>query len=224
MKHHHELVVDVETYADIPADLAEELTGNVKADGRLKDPSKILADIAAKQEAVYSRAALSPLTGKVIMIGLAAREVSDSGEVGPWVFEQRDVEQCPSGDRDFPAEQFVLNFLLARIGLSTRFITFNGRTFDMPLLAARCVVHGLSAGSALPIGRDLYSRVIDLRDVLTEGTLANWTMRILSERKDTGDVAKMVDEGRWGDLRERNKQDVMATARIYDRVRRVVSL
>jgi hypothetical protein len=70
---------------------------------------------------------------------------------------------------DYPDERALLRRLVAELGARDRIVTYNGRGFDMPLLASRLTVHGLFAEQAtlperhddlLPIARRLWRRVL----------------------------------------------------------------
>ena len=56
---------------------------------------------------------------------------------------------------DYPYEPALLRALAADLAAAPRLVTYNGRTFDMPMLAARLTVHGLFREQAtLPAAHD----------------------------------------------------------------------
>ncbi len=56
---------------------------------------------------------------------------------------------------DYPYEPALLRSLTADLAGFARLVTYNGRTFDMPMLAARLTVHGLfREQAALPVAHD----------------------------------------------------------------------
>ena len=56
---------------------------------------------------------------------------------------------------DYPYEPPLLRAVAADLASSPRLVTYNGRTFDLPMLAARLTVHGLFREQAtLPIAHD----------------------------------------------------------------------
>lgn len=68
---------------------------------------------------------------------------------------------------DYPHERPLLRLVTAALAEAPRVVTYNGRTFDVPLLAARLTVHGLFAEQAglpsvhddlLPVARRLWRR------------------------------------------------------------------
>jgi uncharacterized protein YprB with RNaseH-like and TPR domain len=68
---------------------------------------------------------------------------------------------------DYPYERPLLRALLAELATTERLVTYNGRTFDMPMLAARLTFHGLfrehshipaTHDDLLPTARRLFRR------------------------------------------------------------------
>ena len=68
---------------------------------------------------------------------------------------------------DYPHEPALLRALTAELRSVERLVTYNGRTFDLPMLAARLTVHGLFRDQAtvpdahddlLPLARRLFRR------------------------------------------------------------------
>src|SRR5688500_10918857 len=68
---------------------------------------------------------------------------------------------------DYPYEPALLRALAADLATAPRLVTYNGRTFDMPMLAARLTVHGLfheqstlpaAHDDLLPVARRLFRR------------------------------------------------------------------
>jgi hypothetical protein len=98
---------------------------------------------------------LSTGAGTVIFMAAVARLD------GPWVTVRQYV--LP----DFPYEPPLLRAVAADLATFPRLVTYNGRTFDMPMLAARLTVHGLFREQAtlpdvhddlLPDARRLFRR------------------------------------------------------------------
>jgi uncharacterized protein len=98
---------------------------------------------------------LSTGAGTVIFMAAVARLE------GPWVTVRQYV--LP----DFPYEPALLRAVAADLATFPRLVTYNGRAFDMPMLAARLTVHGLFREQAtlpdvhddlLPDARRLFRR------------------------------------------------------------------
>jgi DNA polymerase elongation subunit (family B) len=205
-----DLVIDIETYQDIPDEVLESRRAQISAPSNYKDPEKIAKYIEEKTAEIVEKAALSPLTGRVVAVGMGLRRHG-----GDWEFA------CLT-DR-INDEQL----LLARVD-STLFdvghghlITFDGTRFDIPFLVARAMRHGMLLRYRWPLAR--YSkRHIDLFTILQSGSLGDWSALVLGEsKKATGaDVAAMVEQERWDDLKTYCLADVRITARLYDAIER----
>jgi uncharacterized protein len=70
---------------------------------------------------------------------------------------------------DYPHERPLLRAVAAALAAATRIVTYNGRSFDLPLLTTRLTVHGLFAEQAslatvhddlLPVARRLWRRAL----------------------------------------------------------------
>jgi hypothetical protein len=95
--------------------------------------------------------------------GTAAAEASEQGRPAPG----RLVQYLA---RDYSEEESVLQAFLGEAAAASTWITFNGRTFDLPFLALRAAYHRLPAPSPqrhvdlLPVARRLWgSRLPDCR-------------------------------------------------------------
>lgn len=117
------------------------------APSNLKDPDKIAAAIAKKRADYIADAALDPLTGCVLAIGV-------NGDV---------VE----GDEAEMLKAFW--WLLSEDGRFPQIIGFNITGFDLPFLFKRSWRHGIKPPSWLRKGRYWDSDVVDLREVWCMG-------------------------------------------------------
>mgnify|MGYP001489403492 CR=1 FL=1 len=205
----HEVVLDIETYADITPEQLERMAADVEAPKNWKDPEKIAAYIERKKAEIVEKAALSPRTGKVVCVGLLFRNVGETGaEWKPWALAS-------------PDEDDLLRMVdtVLHGATITRIITFNGKRFDLPYLVARYMTHAMQTRFNLPVGHD--KRHIDLWDLLgRDGSLSAWGDAILGAPKEkTGaDVAAMVDAGEWDAIKAYCLDDVRMTAALYDRL------
>lgn len=50
---------------------------------------------------------------------------------------------------DYPGESFFISAVLEALGTDTTLVTYNGKSFDLPLLRTRCVLNGISPPDAL---------------------------------------------------------------------------
>ncbi len=138
---------DCETSA-LPLEILQKSMPIFEANKTLKDPEKIAADIEKKRQAYIADAALDPLTGKVLAIGIY-------DELG---------FSCISGDEKTMLETF---WKLADETLSTsnQLVGFNVNDFDLPFLFKRSWHHGIQPPKILRDGRYWNRDIIDLREV-----------------------------------------------------------
>jgi hypothetical protein len=129
-----------------PFDPAEVKTGN------LKDPDKIAAKLAEAEvnhrRDFFERAALDPLTGRVLAIGLL-----DQGNVRIL------------GDEDEPT--LLREFWLAcrgQMGRINPMVGFNTHLFDLPFLIRRSWKHGIAVPFGIRRGRYWGEEMVDLRE------------------------------------------------------------
>lgn len=211
----HEVVIDIETYADITQDQLERMAADIQAPKNWKDPEKIAAYVEKAKADLVSKAALSPRTGKIVCVGMCIRNVGESGaEWKPWMLATSD-------------ERNLLNMVdVVLDGCAvTRIITYNGKRFDLPYLVARCMMHDMKTRFKFPVGYD--RRHVDMFELLgKDGGLGAWSDAILHEPhdQDGSDVAGMVEAGLWDDLSNYCMTDVRHTVALYERMQAVTNL
>lgn len=173
----------------------------------------------------------SPLTGSIVAIGVYDLER-----------EQGAVYYQGEAADDQVHDQFVLkvrseaemlrDFWEGAQSYDT-FVTFNGRSFDVPFLLHRSVANGIAPSRDLMEGRYLYqqknARHVDLYDQLSfygamhrKGTLHLYCRAFgIESPKAEGiggdDVALLFAERRFRDIALYNARDVRATASLYEK-------
>jgi len=205
-----DLVIDIETYQDIPEEVLESRRSQIQAPANWKDPDKIAKYVEEKTAEIASKAALSPLTGRVVAVGMGLRRNKGNWEFACFV-DRINYEEKLLGEVDralFAVEHGHL-------------ITYNGTRFDIPFLVARAMRHGLTLMYKWPLAR-YAKRHLDLFSILQSGSLSDWSALVLGETKKSSgaDVAAMVSEERWDDLKTYCLADVKITARLYDAIER----
>jgi hypothetical protein len=113
---------------------------------RVDLPSDAARALATLVPAAYfdtETTGLSTGAGTVIFLAGVARVESDSVVVRQYLLP------------DYPFERLLLRALAADLATAARLVTYNGRTFDVPMLAARLTVHGLfHEQSSIPAAHD----------------------------------------------------------------------
>ena len=109
-------------------------------------PHAVAEALATYPEAAYfdtETTGLSTGAGTVIFLAAVARVAGSRITVRQYLLP------------DYPYEPAMLRALTADLATAPRLVTYNGRSFDMPMLAARLTVHGLFVQqAALPAEHD----------------------------------------------------------------------
>ncbi len=215
-----DVVIDIETDQDVSEAQRVHLEAGISAPKNYKDAGKIEAYIAKAKVEVLTKAALSPRTGRVVCVGIGVRTHDEGKPPRPkWDFSA------------FVDEQNEEKKLLATIDevldgqTHGHLITFDGRRFDLPFMAARAMKHDMNLRYKWPLGYN--PTHIDLFELLgKEGRLDAWAMGLLGRPKTSSgsEIAGMVEAGRWDDIRAHCLEDVRMTAELYDRLVRVASV
>jgi hypothetical protein len=120
---------DLET-GPLPRDEALQVAPAFEPDGRLKDPEKIAADLDAKENKWYDRAALDALTGRVECFAWAA----GNAEPKTMDFTKHDEKEIVT---------FALDGLDKAMLNGNTIVGFNIRKFDLPFLLRRAIILGI---------------------------------------------------------------------------------
>ena len=141
-----------------PFDPAEVKTGN------LKDPDKIaakLAEAAANHRRdFFERAALDPLTGRVVAIGLLAGGEMKNAE------GKMEPRQCVILGHEDEAQTLREFWLVCRgrMGRINPMVGFNTHLFDLPFLIRRSWKHGIAVPFGIRRGRYWGEEMVDVRE------------------------------------------------------------
>ncbi|HZR17850.1 MAG TPA: ribonuclease H-like domain-containing protein [Verrucomicrobiae bacterium] len=121
--------------------------------GNLKDPEKIAAKLAEAEAAhrheFVERAALDPLTGRVLAIGLMTQEAQFSV-----IADEDEARLLQDFWRSCRGDKGRLN----------RMVGFNSRSFDLPFLIRRSFKHRVDIPFGVRRGRYWSDEMIDLRE------------------------------------------------------------
>lgn len=142
-------ILDIETKPD--AELIEAFTANIKPAGNIKDPAKIAADIQKKKDAARKSMSVDQDYCDIVCIGI--KEVGQPGNL--YTIEQMEQWSTENLNDDM------------------KLVTFNGKTFDIPII----IKSGIKKGVRLPYAvlkgmTERYSKAsnhVDLIQVLSFG-------------------------------------------------------
>lgn len=152
------LIYDIETIPLPDAELSR-MEPVFEAPVNYKDPEKIAAAIAEKRGAWKERAALSPLTGRVAMIG--AR-----------IEESNRIIRLNSDDCDYDRQEAMMlrefwSIATLNIEYGNLLVGFNSHGFDIPFLARRSWALGVDV--PIPVHNKMRMPWVDLMEVFTMG-------------------------------------------------------
>ncbi|MEX1052088.1 MAG: ribonuclease H-like domain-containing protein [Patescibacteria group bacterium] len=177
---------------------------------------------------------LSPLTGQVVAIG----SVDGDSKRGAVYYldpsgQADDHETDGLVFRSFASEKELIVKFWELAERYDTFVTYNGRSFDVPFLNIRSAIHKIKPSKDLMEGRYLYQQRktvhVDLYDQLTYyggfrfatgGSLhmACQAFGITTPKEDGIDgsqVSAMFSTGRYQEIAEYNARDIQATKQLY---------
>jgi hypothetical protein len=185
------IIFDIETgplpEADLEAMLPAFDSAEVKT-GNLKDPAKIAEKIAEAEanhrRDYFDKAALDPLTGRVVAIGVKVFDAS--GEAGPSFTKGGRFAIIGHDDEARTLREFW-DATRGQMGRLNPLVGFNIFGFDLPFLFRRSWKHRLAIPFGLRRGRYWSDQLVDLRDV--------WQLGDRQARGSLDSIAKHFDVG-----------------------------
>ncbi|HED65528.1 MAG TPA: 3'-5' exonuclease [Planctomycetes bacterium] len=187
------------------------------------------------REAVPERTALFPGLGKIITIGMWNLEMDRGlvlleGDSHP----SKEWERVPKSDIIRGEERELLEHFWKILDRKRpRLVSFNGRTFDGPMLMIRSAQLGVTPTKNLVGNRYRMGDLVDLLEVFTfmgavrdRYSLDYWCRRFDIESPkgsiDGSQVARAYREGRIEEIGEYCLRDVRATGALYKRVEKTI--
>ncbi len=187
------------------------------------------------REAVPERMALFPGLGKIIAIGMWNLDADQGlmlleGEAE----DQRDWEKVPGSQVMRGSEAELLErFWEILANKRPRLVSFNGRSYDGPILMIRSAQLGIAPTKHLVPNRYNIGEHCDLMDVFRfmgawwdQYTLDYWCRRFDIESPkgsvDGSQVARYYREGRIEEIGEYCLRDVRATGQLYSKVEKTL--
>ncbi|ACZ49121.1 MULTISPECIES: 3'-5' exonuclease [Anaplasma] len=221
------LVFDIETIPD--TDSCDSLVGRA-----------VGGDVAAKREAMADyhlevtngqNPFLRQPFHKIVTISFLRADIRR--DLGCEHFTLREIRS--GGTVASTERELVRGFLGYLSAIKPRIVTFNGRTFDLPVIKYRAMVHGVQAGYLYNSGdkwNNYFQRYstdwhCDLLDYLSDfGTSARVKMHEVCSVLnfpgkigiDGSEVARMYDCGQLSEIRDYCESDVINTYLVYLRL------
>ncbi len=206
MPYRHTLVIDV---ASCPIDRAEDYIDTPSAPSNWKDPVKIAAYQAEKRAERIAEAGLDLDLARISCVGLQLDQ------------EEPIIMPCRTEDDERKALAEVHGLATHPFDTPT-LVTYNGHSFDLPLLMRRARYLGVPFPA---INIDRYkSYNLDLMAILTDRDPSRRrSLSFYVKRLGWTDLVKPLSgaqescapaEGKWDELCESVKHDVIATGRL----------
>jgi hypothetical protein len=215
----NEIAFDIETIPDpnIPPELEAELFKDIVAPANYKSEEKIAEYVLNKKLEIRQGFALSPTTGRVASVALY-------GECEPTVEIAYTVE-----------DEFQILFafwetvhqLHNRFRGAVRWISYNGKSFDLPFLIARSAKYKIKPKVLIDMKKFDLTRHFDLIDALSNFGAAKktkldyWLMAFSLPRKTESGahVGDMWDAGRYEDISQYCLDDCKRTLWLYQPIK-----
>jgi len=232
MSNSQKLVIDIETVGENFEGLDEATQENLTHWIRKEAAND--QEYKGALEEMKNRLGFSPLTAEIVVIGVLDY-YKNEGVVYYQAPEEKHEEFTENG---ITFKQLSEKDMLNRFWEGARkygtFITFNGRSFDIPFLMVRSAVHGIRPTKDLMRGRYLYQHDpqavhIDLYEQLSfygavrrKGSLHLWSRAFgIESPKGSGitgdDVGMLYKEKRYLDIARYNVGDLQATKALYEK-------
>jgi len=232
------LILDIETIGEDfnAADSAtrENLTRWIKRESNDEEEYKLAL------EDLKNGLGFSPLTGEVVAIGMLDYHKNE----GAVYYQAPNAKLEETKEEGITFKPMGEKEMLSRFWEAAKhyqvFITFNGRSFDLPFLMVRSAIHDIRPTKDLMRGRYLYQHNpealhIDLLEQLTfygasrkKGSLHLWTRAFGIESPKSGgvtgdDVGPLFKKKKYLDIAKYNVGDLRATRALYDKWEKYLS-
>lgn len=228
------VIFDIETIGE-EWDALDETTQHVLSrwvDRTAKDDESREAQMKDLREGL----GFSPLTGRIVAVGCYDLEraagvvyYDDNGAGGKESVEGN-ITLKPRDEKTM-----LVDFWQGAKSYDT-FVTFNGRGFDVPFMALRSAIHGVTPSVDLLDGRYLYQQKLGYKHVDLADQLSFYgavfrkqplhlfcrAFGIESPKADGvsgDDVTALFSEGKYVDIARYNARDIIATAKLYEKWR-----
>ena len=218
------IAIDIETAKDDLETSQEGWYVSKRADKRLKDPAKIKAN----GERVMESFPLSPLTGKIILIGI----ISDSN-IGDMLKANTDapgtfvLQIGLDGKTEKEMLETFWNIISTGMARGHRLVTFNGKKFDLPFIFARSLFTGVPKPNSLRTMDSFlnkYNTVAHVDVFVTvgeKGSQSEWANKLLPDEPLSSDghlIPKWYTEGMYDEIISKNYLDLKQLFYLYKKM------
>jgi DNA polymerase elongation subunit (family B) len=226
------LTLDIETYKDISDEgYVAWKSSNIQAPSNYKDPEKIAASIAEQKRDLQSKFALSPLTGKIILIGCLTDVNPDKDVVKysivKYSIDGKDVWYVPlEGDEIEILTNFWKLFHFQQLKDGGDICTYNGKAFDLPFILHRSTILNIKLPIKISMQKYLnkyqHTPHLDIFNWFGSGSLVEWSYRLgigNSLQRDGDKIGSWYEDGQMQQIKDKNMIDLAQTYSIYQRIK-----
>lgn len=221
------LTIDIETYRDtLPDNYLQYKLGNISAPATYKDPEKIERYITDAKAEALNKLALSPLTGRIILIGLLFDKDPQLSNQTQYSINMKPVWYVPiQGDEKDILNKFWMTFN-KYIFNDVDIVSFNGKAFDLPFIMNRTLINNVQMPRKIPMGDYLnkyrHSPHLDVYNWFGSGSLVEWAYRLGltdSLARDGKQIGTWYETGQMQTIIDKNIIDVAQTSSIYLKIK-----
>lgn len=223
------LFFDIETYKDVSDEnyIAWKQAG-ISAPSNYKDPIKIAENIAQQKAEMGDKFALSPLTGKIILVGLLSDvKLSESWSNATHKHNEKEYWLIQlTGDEREILSKFWDVLKLQALKAGDHLVSYNGKQFDLPFLLHRSTILNIKPSQRIVITKMLnkyqHEPHLDLFNWFGSGSLVEWSYRLgvsNSLERDGGKIGGWYESGQMDIIKQKNSIDLFQTSMIYDRIK-----
>jgi DNA polymerase elongation subunit (family B) len=182
----------------------------------------------SEEEAVKERLGLSAMTGKVIAIGMMNPDNRRGGVYYEIPNAETEVEEVEGEGVTFRggSEEEILRSFWNDVKRYDLWVTFNGRTFDIPFLMQRSLILGIKPSKNLDSARFRVKPHCDLMDILSffgatrPYSLSFWCTTLgIQDPKEEGIEGSMIGDlyhdGKHMEIARYCLRDVVATVELF---------
>ena len=202
----------------------------IKAPVNYKDPVKIEESIKEQQATALNSFALSPLTGKIILIGMLVDCLHTGATESDYTkYRVADADMYYVGLDNTNEKELLTEFwkIFSYHNLNTPLlITFNGKKFDLPYILHRSAILGIDPPRKIRMQPYLskYDNTMhfDVYNWFDGGSLVEWSYKLgLTESlaRDGNKIGGWYEEGNMDLIKDKNKIDLAQTYSIYSKLK-----
>ncbi len=229
------IVFDIETIGEDFEKIDKQTQQMIESKaGRKVEDKKDKKELKESLDNEIDQFGLSPLTGKIVSIGMLDADTKkgavyfQSPDVDVEDFEEDGVKYKAMSEKE------IIKGFWEIAKHADEFISFNGRSFDMPYVLVRGAIHEVRPTKELMASRYLNmqkfnAKHIDLLDQLTfygsvwqnKGSLHMWlrAFGIKSPNEDVvcgGDVGKLFADKKYLEIAQYNARDLYSIRDLYE--------